>query len=163
MSDIQTDDFLEHYGVKGMKWGQRKQSQADSLRRVSQGKGSKGDTAKAVAGMKTGEFVRGGGSFKKAAGKKADKIQGKIDKNDAKRTKRDDTRAKANDARTAASAKRNMNSGTKIVADVLLTGGLLTANDIARSAGFSRGKSAGIALVGGLPGALVASELKYRR
>ena len=84
-----TDDFLEHYGVKGMKWGQRKQSQADSLRRVSQGKGSKGDTTKAVAGMKTGEFIRGGGSFKKAAGKKADRIESKIAKNDSKRAQKD--------------------------------------------------------------------------
>lgn len=158
-----TDDFLAHYGVKGMKWGVRKQRQADSLRRVSQGRGSKGDTAKAVAGMKTSEFVRGGGSFKKAAGKKADRIESKISKNNAKRDARDATRAKASAARADAKAKRSFTGGKKIAADVLITGGLVTARDIAKSSGYSGGKATAIAVVGGVPGALLASELKFRR
>ena len=89
-----TDDFLAHYGVKGMKWGVRKQSQADSLRRVSTGSASTKDKIRSVGGMSTLDVARGGGSIKRAAAKKADRIEGKISKNDAKRAKQDAAKAK---------------------------------------------------------------------
>lgn len=163
MNDVQTDDFLAHYGVKGMKWGQRKQSQADTLRRVGSGNSSTADKVRAVGGMSTLDVMRGGGNVKKAATKKADRIQGKINKNDAKRDARDATREKANAARADAKTKRTFTDGKKIAADVVLTGGLVTARDIAKSSGYSGGKATAIAVVGGVPGALLASELKFRR
>ena len=89
MDDPDLEDFLAHYGVKGMKWGVRKASQADSLRRVSQGKGSTADKVRSVGGMSTLDVMRGGGSIKKAAGKKADRIEGKISKNESKRTQKE--------------------------------------------------------------------------
>lgn len=161
--DVDVDDFLAHYGVKGMKWGKRKQRQADTLRRVGSGKSSTADKVRAVGGMSTMDVMRGGGSIKKAATKKADRIQGKIDKNDAKRDARDATREKASAARADAKTKRTFTGGKKIAADVVLTGGLVTARDMAKSAGYSSGKATAIAVVGGVPGAMIASELKFRR
>lgn len=48
LSHSQIDEhFLEHYGVKGMKWGQRRhlniQKRIDMQRRVATGTGSRGD------------------------------------------------------------------------------------------------------------------------
>lgn len=36
-----TDDFLAHYGVKGMKWGVRSQKRLDRLNRVASGTASR--------------------------------------------------------------------------------------------------------------------------
>lgn len=50
ISDHDVDDFLEHFGVKGMKWGQRKERRTARIQRrvdrtmaVAKGKGSVGD------------------------------------------------------------------------------------------------------------------------
>lgn len=161
--DEDVDDFLAHYGVKGMKWGKRKQSQADSLRRVGSGGGSTSDKVRAIGGLSTMDVMRGGGGIKKAATKKADRIQGKIDKNDAKRSAKDAQRVKVRAARTKAADNRVPTSNKKIVADLLLTGGIKTGVEIARASGFSKGKSIAIGVTGGVPGAVLASEIKFRR
>lgn len=171
MNDQQAEDFLSHYGVKGMKWGVTRSdaqlARASRMKRVSEGKGSVGDNVKTAAGMTGYQLARGGGSFKKAAGKKAAAIEGKVTKKQEKATAKANekaaTKERVGTAREAARAKRKVTKGTHIAVDIFATGGLLTGNDIARSAGYSKGKSAAIALFGGPIGATAAAELRYRR
>ena len=49
------------------------------------------------------------------------------------------------------------------VADIMFTGGMYTSVQINRSAGFSRGSSAAIALIGGPPGSVLLSAVKVRQ
>lgn len=46
MSDISVEDFLEHYGVKGMHWGQRK-SRSEKLQSVADRRPTRGNVRKA--------------------------------------------------------------------------------------------------------------------
>ena len=43
------DEAIVHYGVKGMKWGVRRQRRLDQIKRVGAGKGSRVDRAKVRA------------------------------------------------------------------------------------------------------------------
>lgn len=45
MSEDQIDSYFEHAGVKGMKWGVRKQKRLDRLNRVAAGQGNRRDRA----------------------------------------------------------------------------------------------------------------------
>ena len=42
-TEEEVEDFLEHYGVKGMKWGTRRQNRLSRAQRVGSGKGSTKD------------------------------------------------------------------------------------------------------------------------
>lgn len=46
MSDNATDDFLAHYGVKGMKWGQRREAKAAEIKQLRKDASDKGYSAK---------------------------------------------------------------------------------------------------------------------
>lgn len=55
-NDEKVEDFLEHYGVKGMKWGQRKdrrvarvQARIDRTKRVADKQGTVGDRLRGMA------------------------------------------------------------------------------------------------------------------
>lgn len=50
MEPLQEDvEFLEHFGIKGMQWGVRRDRRAQGLITVGQGKGTKGQKLSAVA------------------------------------------------------------------------------------------------------------------
>lgn len=88
---VDEDEFLEHYGKKGMKWGVRKsrgildsnqakrQKQADRLKRVGNKNSNLRD--KGVAALTTGthHVVLAGGA-RKGAARKGQKLQEHIDR-----------------------------------------------------------------------------------
>lgn len=47
-TDLTPEEWLAHFGVKGMKWGVRRQQRLDRLNRVAEGKGSFRDKAKVL-------------------------------------------------------------------------------------------------------------------
>ncbi len=124
MSDP-TEDFLEHYGVPGMKWGKRKSS---------------GDVE---------------------VSKKVPRNP--IDKDKLKAARKDlydgvKTHYKSNGQKTLAGAA---------IAASLWTGGtsgtVVVGAQMMRGAGFSKGKSVAMGMLGGTPGAMLAIELKARK
>lgn len=81
----ETDDFLAHYGVKGMKWGvrraEKKQAVANSLKRVGEGKGNFDDDVAAVRRVTGVDMIRGKG-YRGGAAVRGAKIQKSIDKSE---------------------------------------------------------------------------------
>jgi hypothetical protein len=67
LSDDEIDAFFEHQGVKGMRWGVRRQRRVNTLLKVGSGKGTLGEKARAAWQVSTLDFIRGHGSLKKAA------------------------------------------------------------------------------------------------
>jgi hypothetical protein len=73
---------LVHYGVKGMKWGVRKQRtgrlnvRASRLERVAAGKGSFRDKATTVAGTSVYGAVKSRGSLRDEAARRAKNLRG---------------------------------------------------------------------------------------
>lgn len=62
MHDNEVDDFLEHFGVKGMRWGTRRQKREARISRVASGKGSGRDVARfALTDVSTLSVLRRGG------------------------------------------------------------------------------------------------------
>lgn len=61
-----TDDeidmyFLDHTGVKGMKWGVRRNKRAETLNRVGRGEGSGKDKVKAALNVNAIDLIKGRG------------------------------------------------------------------------------------------------------
>lgn len=65
MSEMTRDEALAHFGVKGMKWGVRRQSRLDRVSRVANGTASKLDKARvaytdvSVASLTRNKGLRG--------------------------------------------------------------------------------------------------------
>lgn len=73
MTALQEDrDFLAHYGVKGMKWGQRRRdARINTIERVASGHGSKGDKVKVALAEVSPSSVGKNGGLQGAAKVKA--------------------------------------------------------------------------------------------
>lgn len=56
-----TDAFLAHFGVKGMKWGVRREKHLNSIKRTAEGYGSFKDKFVAVNSVSAIDLVRGKG------------------------------------------------------------------------------------------------------
>lgn len=128
MSDNPTEDFLEHYGVKGMHWGKHKSS------------GSSVEVARKPAKAPINQD--------KLSAARKDLYSGL--------------------KKTYSNKHGNV---SKAKAGAVITAGLLgstAANQIVgvqmmRSAGYSKGKSVAMGILGGAPGAALAIELKARK
>lgn len=68
---IVDEDYVEHYGTKGMRWGVRRQRRLDRITRVAKGKGSFNDKVSAVGQLSVSEILRDKGSLKAASLRKA--------------------------------------------------------------------------------------------
>lgn len=76
MTTDTVDDMLEHYGVKGMKWGVRRQGRISTLSKVGAGKGSRMDKFKAYMQLPFGAIsVAKAGGLQKAAANRADRVK----------------------------------------------------------------------------------------
>jgi len=76
MQDQEVYDFLEHFGVKGMQWGVRRDNRVESLAKIGRGEGSLKDKTKAILGpngVTVGSIIKNKG-LKEAAQKRADKL-----------------------------------------------------------------------------------------
>ncbi len=62
---------IYHFGVKGMKWGVRKQKQLDSYKRIASGKGKTLETLRLRANVNIIELARNKGSVKRIAAGRA--------------------------------------------------------------------------------------------
>jgi len=70
-----TEDAVRHFGVKGMKWGVRKQKELDSLNRIAAGKGKTAETILLVANTGLPELLARKGSPRKIAAGRAAILQ----------------------------------------------------------------------------------------
>lgn len=61
MPNACNDDFIEHHGVKGMKWGVRKEEDTSTTRNTSNSHGLVGRKKKVTEGNSTGVHKRGDG------------------------------------------------------------------------------------------------------
>jgi hypothetical protein len=80
MTDDEIDEYLEHFGVKGMRWGVRRQRRLERLQRVGAGRGSGRDNA--IVGLTEVSAVslgRGGG-LRGAARNRAAELQSRRDR-----------------------------------------------------------------------------------
>jgi Flp pilus assembly protein TadB len=105
------DQFLEHHGVKGMKWGKHQ---------------TKADYKSAVSSNRKEIYKNLGNTWK------SDKRQ----------------------------------AGAAIASNLLLspaTGSAVVGIQLMRAAGYSKGKSLAMGLIGGTPGAMLAVEVKARK
>ncbi len=71
---------LTHFGVKGMKWGVRKQRQLDTANRVATGKASTFEKVRFTLNTPVHELIRNGANVKKIAKGKAFLLQGQKDR-----------------------------------------------------------------------------------
>jgi hypothetical protein len=61
ITDEEVEDFIEHFGKKGMKWGVRNQRRLDIARRVSKGTGSMSDSIRSFGRQSVISLIRGKG------------------------------------------------------------------------------------------------------
>lgn len=61
MSDAAIDQYFEHHGVKGQKWGVRKQQRLERTQRVAEGTGSFTDKRKVLGNQSAIGLIRGKG------------------------------------------------------------------------------------------------------
>ena len=83
---ISEDAYLSHYGVKGMRWGVRRQRKLDSLKRVAEGTGSLNDKIGALNNVSLYKLAKHKG-FRKAVGaevKRQEEMKARLEAGEAK-------------------------------------------------------------------------------
>jgi t-SNARE complex subunit (syntaxin) len=76
----EVDEFIEHYGKKGMKWGQRNQKRLERANRVAGGTASKKEAAAFFLTDTSRYSVRKNKGIKGAAASRARELQGRKDR-----------------------------------------------------------------------------------
>ena len=66
---------LSHHGIKGMKWGVRREGRLELNRRVASGSGSKIDKLRVAATQVSADSVRRSGGLEKAAANKVKELE----------------------------------------------------------------------------------------
>lgn len=61
VENVDVNDFLEHFGVKGMRWGVRRDNRANTLVRVGRGQGTKSQKVRAALTTSPLDIVKGRG------------------------------------------------------------------------------------------------------
>lgn len=141
MAMNETDDFLAHYGIKGMKWGvRRSQAQLDSASNSTSRKQARRNASvekKAAKKKKKAARIGARGAIGYDLGSKFNihTLEGKV--------------------RTGATAA-GLFFATPAAERYL-------GYELSKSAGYSTGTSAVIGLLGGTVGGLAASEISVRR
>lgn len=74
MANVSQADFLAHYGVKGMKWGKRKQAALESNTRLAKGEGTKKDKLKLGLSVSGLELLKARGSGARVAQMRMNKL-----------------------------------------------------------------------------------------
>lgn len=74
MTNVSQADFLAHYGVKGMKWGKRKQAALESNTRLAKGEGTKKDKLKLGLTVSGLELLKARGSGARIAQMRMNKL-----------------------------------------------------------------------------------------
>lgn len=98
MSGIEQDEFLEHYGVKGMQWGVRNEKRLQRATRVADGTASKKDKAGFYLTDTSAASIRRNSGLKGAATVRAAELSGRKDRiNAGKATMRDYVALKGGD------------------------------------------------------------------
>lgn len=123
MPDV-TEDFLSHYGVKGMRWGKRQSSGDVEVSRKPK--------------------------------------KGPIDKDKLRAARKD----LYGDVKSSYNGKQKTLAGAAIAASIFTggsVGSVVVGAQMMRGAGFSKGKTAATALLGGAPGAVLMIELQARK
>lgn len=80
MSMPTREEALIHFGIKGMKWGTRKQKKLDAANRVASGNASISQKIRFGASATTKELVVSGGSLKTIARARANTLQAQKDR-----------------------------------------------------------------------------------
>lgn len=91
MSGNPADYELVHYGVKGMKWGVRREERLQRASRVAGGTASRGEKLREFNRTSGLEFARAGGSMKSVYENRANKLanqKSKVERNQAERQER---------------------------------------------------------------------------
>lgn len=96
MSDNPEDYELVHYGVKGMKWGVRKEERLQRVNRVAGGTASRGEKLREFNRTSGLEFARAGGSMQRVYENRANKLSNKKVKAEQSQAKRQDRYGNAN-------------------------------------------------------------------
>jgi hypothetical protein len=73
MSDQDVDNFLEHFGVMGMKWGIRRDRRANRYRKVGFGLGNKSEKLRSYASLGPVDLIRGRG-YKGGAARRGERL-----------------------------------------------------------------------------------------
>lgn len=77
---IEEDEFLEHYGKKGMKWGTRNQKRLDRANRVASGTASRGEKTAFALTDTSKHSIKKNKGLKGAAASRARELQGRKDR-----------------------------------------------------------------------------------
>lgn len=135
---ITHDYYIEHYGVKGMQWGVRRDRRANTHVKVGEGLGNKSERIRSALTVGPVDLVKGGG-FRGAAARRGKR---QIDRN--ARVRAGESSAKDKIAYYGGSKYQDVfptgksSTNTKAAVGATIAGYLVVANGIALAKALSR-------------------------